>query len=1216
MKKIRLQQLCLLGLSAQIVACQNAEPTPAPTVELSAADQEPVDLPSPAPGTETVLPHGAAELKALHPDARLQITAGRVRRVSGLGTRAATAKAASKEFLRESSAALGIQADDLSVSTSTGVAGTPEEEGLGVMFNPATGKYKFRLYSYDQNRDGVPVFGGELRVLVREGDEATVVWANPDLRVLGDFKVPADFEAQPVSEELSLQAIQKAATDAAATPPSALGELGAASSIIFAGIGDEQMPPRMALRYTAEDSAGEGHWTLVADAATGEVLHVESHRHFNINGTVQAEVIQGPDALHCGALEVAGLPYAKVSSPVGNAVADASGAFTIVQSGSAATAVSSNLEGEYFRIIDASDNPVMMSLVVTPPGPADFVHADPEQPPELILAQLNAYKKTSELREMLLTHVPNYPVISQQTNFPIFVNKTEFTCEMTGGAWYDDAYPGGSINFCQRTDTRANTAMGSIVLHEYGHHIVESGGSGQLEYGEGMADTVAMLFAKDPDIGVGFDFDCNEPLRHADSQCSYLSDGCSDCGIGRYECGSVISGTVWDIWQNLEIVEPAQADSIIRSLVLNSIPLHTGTNIDPSIAVDMLTLDDDDEIIENGTPHYAQICDGFAAHGMNCPALLTDLVVKSDDLKAEGPSDGPFAPASASYTLYNLGPRPSLNYSVTTTANWLSVSDASGSIALGEKKVITVTINQTAAAALGDGSHNADLVFTNQSTGVGNVTRVATVRVGAPVPVYTETFQNGLSGYTVGDELGNLWHVSTACKDSSPGHSTGGSLYYGRDDYCRFNTGNPGVHTVVSPLITVENPTVTEIGFNYVLETQNTPGADRAEVLASVNGGPFVVIASNNSGGEKLNETSAWTPLRFDISQLFNGSGPSTIRLQMTFDTGDIYDNNKTGFVMDDITVYALPKEESEGPFLEANGQVVFEAEHFESNTPRSAHSWDSVANAQASGQFVMKANPNSGQTLDTNYVATSPQLNFPVQFTSTGTYYVWVRGSGPSANDDSCHVGLGGAAVSSADRISTFTSNLGWSRATMDGPLATLQVSQAGLRNINLWMREDGFSVDKIVLTKNQNFVPTGTGPAESDRQSLPEPECAHHSHCIDNDPCTSDICDAGFCRNPDNGSCASQTPCAAYCANPVIYGASNYQSGNLGTNATCHETTAALHGGVCGNFVSPRKLFVNGMEMTCNWNNWTALPAAVHGGYCIQTTAGANAWAAFTTW
>src|SRR5690606_18618572 len=111
---------------------------------------------------------------------------------------------------------------------------------------------------------------------------------------------------------------------------------------------------------------------------------------------------------------------------------------------------------------------------------------------------------------------------------------------------------------------------------------------------------------------------CDEPLRHADRDCQYSPTQCSSCGSGLYECGALLSGTIWDIWQELNETEPNNADDIIRSLILSSIPMHTGDVIDESIAIDLLTLDDDDGLVENGTPHYDEICAGFTAHGMSC----------------------------------------------------------------------------------------------------------------------------------------------------------------------------------------------------------------------------------------------------------------------------------------------------------------------------------------------------------------------------------------------------------------------------------------------------------------------------------------------------------------------------------------------------------------------------------------------------------------------
>ena len=49
---------------------------------------------------------------------------------------------------------------------------------------------------------------------------------------------------------------------------------------------------------------------------------------------------------------------------------------------------------------------------------------------------------------------------------------------------------------------------------------------------------------------------------------------------------------------------------------------------------------------------------------------------------------------------------------------------------------------------------------------------------------------------------------------------------------------------------------------------------------------------------------------------------------------------------------------------------------------------------------------------------------------------------------------------------------------STMDGVVATVNVSSMGVHVVNLWMREDGFVADKIVLTTSDSFVPTGLEP------------------------------------------------------------------------------------------------------------------------------------------
>ena len=167
-----------------------------------------------------------------------------------------------------------------------------------------------------------------------------------------------------------------------------------------------------------------------------------------------------------------------------------------------------------------------------------------------------------------------------------------------------------------------------------------------------------------------------------------------------------------------------------------------------------------------------------------------------------------------------------------------------------------------------------------------------------------------------------------------------------------------------------------------------------------------------------------------------------------------------------------------------ATGLVAMEAENFDTNTAQGGHSWTLFPSGTASGGNGMEATPNNGTNNNTGFTSTSPRLDFLVNFTETGTHYIWLRGQGVTGSDDSVHVGLGGSAQSTSDRITGFTRDAwGWTDETMDGPRATINVSTTGEQIVNLWMREDGVRVDKIVLTTNASLQPGGSGPAESPR-------------------------------------------------------------------------------------------------------------------------------------
>ena len=67
------------------------------------------------------------------------------------------------------------------------------------------------------------------------------------------------------------------------------------------------------------------------------------------------------------------------------------------------------------------------------------------------------------------------------------------------------------------------------------------------------------------------------------------------------------------------------------------------------------------------------------------------------------------------------------------------------------------------------------------------------------------------------------------------------------------------------------------------------------------------------------------------------------------------------------------------------------------------------TAPAGFSGSSAYQAQPACGQNITSNYASLSPRLDFQVNFTRTGTHYVWIHGRGNSGSSNSVHAGLDG---------------------------------------------------------------------------------------------------------------------------------------------------------------------------------------------------------------
>jgi hypothetical protein len=212
-------------------------------------------------------------------------------------------------------------------------------------------------------------------------------------------------------------------------------------------------------------------------------------------------------------------------------------------------------------------------------------------------------------------------------------------------------------------------------------------------------------------------------------------------------------------------------------------------------------------------------------------------------------------------------------------------------------------------------------------------------------------------------------------------------------------------------------------------------------------------------------------------------------------------------------------------PFIESNGMVVMEAENFHVRESRGRHSWYTTYDKWASNLRNVLVSPNLGITYDENYVVYSPQLDFHVYFKTIGTFIVWIRGAGETSDDNSCHVGIDGMAVDTAARVTGFRGQLSWSNEMQNIQIATVPITEAGMHTINVWMREDGFRMDKIVLTTDSDFVPGGDGPKES---VMAKVGCTTDDECDDGNPCTDNVCSDGICvRSNNTASCDDGDAC-----------------------------------------------------------------------------------------
>jgi len=203
-------------------------------------------------------------------------------------------------------------------------------------------------------------------------------------------------------------------------------------------------------------------------------------------------------------------------------------------------------------------------------------------------------------------------------------------------------------------------------------------------------------------------------------------------------------------------------------------------------------------------------------------------------------------------------------------------------------------------------------------------------------------------------------------------------------------------------------------------------------------------------------------------------------------------------------------------PFNEVNGMVVIEAENYHSKANTTSRNWYTFPTTSSTpkpdpdpahpsgvggGKYVENL-PDTRVThsdplrTGVNYFASgsgAPRMNYQVRINSGGRYYVRARAYSTGTEDNGVHIGVNNTWPASGTALQWCDGKRSWywsgARRTQDNHCGVkngiyLNLS-AGTHTIMIAQREDGFELDRFILTKNSSYFPSGIGPAESRRTS-----------------------------------------------------------------------------------------------------------------------------------
>lgn len=462
-----------------------------------------------------------------------------------------------------------------------------------------------RTVGMAQRHHGLPVLRGQVSFRFK-GDRLIAIGseARPHLGARVPTSVISEATARAAAEDWLLRS----------SPVAGSIQVTSVEGPMVLALSGGRLGDRVVQRVVADARAPLGRWSVYVDAATGAPVAREQTLRFADGGVT----LLVPDRYPGGGR----LPYPakglELTVDGAFVIADAAGAFSWPGAALASVVVSS-LTGPLVTVNSAAGPEATLAVGVDP-GSSYLWDASSE---EFVDSQLTTFTHAHEVKAYAKGISPEMAWLDTQLVATVNIDDE---CNA-----YSD---GVTINFFRAAGGCDNTGLlADVVYHEFGHayhlHSILPG-TGEFEgaLSEGVSDYLAATITGDSAMGRGFTFNSN-PLREIDP-IGYEHAWPDDVVDEVHYDGLIIAGALWDL-RKLLVDKLGEAEGVSHTDYLYQQGMRRAVDI-PSMYPEILTADDDDGDLENGSPNRCEIDAAFGLHGLRATsiAMETPGVVAAD----------------------------------------------------------------------------------------------------------------------------------------------------------------------------------------------------------------------------------------------------------------------------------------------------------------------------------------------------------------------------------------------------------------------------------------------------------------------------------------------------------------------------------------------------------------------------------------------------------